>query len=140
MLVELTVIAAIVCIAILIALRWAYRFSERMKRERCGETVDTFLTHCKRRGYDERVAVEVYRAVQDMWDCMPFASSFPLRGADSIVNDVRIDGEEVPDLISRICERLGRRWEISNGDVLPDTVEGLVEYVSRLPSVSAADS
>jgi hypothetical protein len=78
----------------------------RLAGRRAGEGICTFARSFDRRAVDPRIVRAVYEEFQAYFD-----GELPVRAADRIEEDLRMDWEDVDDLVRDAASRAGRTLE-----------------------------
>jgi len=101
----------------------------RIARVRIGESVCGFA-----RAFDyRRVDTWIIRAVYE-----EFSGRFPLRASDNIEQDLRIDGDDLDDMVGHIAQRIGRSLERCENNPMfgkVRTLRDLVIFLHHQPRV-----
>jgi len=132
-------------IAVFIVVMWmatliARRRLNKIASERHEESICTFARSFDCRRIDTRIIRAVYEELQKYLksDC----DHFPIRAADRIDEDLRIDGEDLSDIMYDIAARAGYDMNKTNNNPLYDkvkTIEDLVMFFTHLEKFNRAE-
>lgn len=125
----------------ILAAPWLVRDARRrarMRSERAGEGLCTFARAFDRRTTDPWIIRAVHDALQPY--CETRGGPVPLRPADRLYGELRIDGEELEDVARTIARRTERPLENTERNPVRtvDTVGDLVRFFAHQPRERAA--
>ena len=108
----------------------------RLAEQRLGESICTFV-----RAFDRRVVDPwVIRAVYEEF-CDYYNNTLPIRAADRIEEELRMDREDLEDLVKDIALRVGRSMEYKESNQIFGQVRNVgdvVLFLAHQPPVGAA--
>lgn len=131
------VAAALACAfsahVIVVNRREEYRF-QVMASSRTGESICEFARSFNVRQTDTWIIRAAYQELQLF--LQSYAEAFPVRASDSLINDLKIDPDDVEDLLLSIAERVGRSLDKAESNPYYKklhTVSDLVHFVNAQP-------
>jgi|GEM_PF-2261449 len=110
------------------------KWTERMRAERAGESICTFARSLPARNHDTKIVRVVY---EELYKVL----SIPLRPQDECEETLKMDPEDVEDLVVEMAESSGKSmdgWEANPLARQVITVADLIRFLEMQPSVKSA--